>query len=319
MQTRVRSALVLLALALAAIASGFAWSATVENRARLRSWTPTEARVSGIGDNYVEVEIGTDPDIRHVAIWPDHHLGLWLFRKVPILVDPADPGRARAAGLLQLWLMPATQALLAGLLLACARVAAGEGRTAGGTGYGAGHWMFTAPPPPVESELRVHRPASEWKAPLGWSMLGVALAACEVFGSAELPIVRLLEGSLGGLFVLFAWGLSLQNRSIEVTADAHGVRETSAFGWRDLGWEEIASVEVREVAPAYYRAFSRRSEMPFPGRTTRSLVFAGPNGRALMRLSVAMQPSDTMRRLMDFCTARTGLQAEFRHIEVPDI
>jgi hypothetical protein len=319
MQTKVRIALVLLALAFAAMAAWFAWFAVLNNRAMLRSWTRTEGRVSGLGDNYVEVEIGTGPDMRRVAIWPDHQLGLSLSRKAPILVDPADPAHARAGGLLQLWLMPATQALLAGLLLACARAAVRVGCTGGGTGYGAGHWMLSAPPPPLPTELRVHRPAREWKAPLGWSLMGVLLAACEVFGTADAPIIRLLEGSLGGLFALFAWALSLQNRTIEVAADAHGVRETSAFGWRDLRWEEVASVEVREVAPAYHRALHLGSELPFPGRTTRSLVFAGPSGRALMRLSVAMQPSDTMRRLMDFCTARTGLREQFRHIEVPDI
>jgi len=76
-------------------------------------------------------------------------------------------------------------------------------------------------------------------------------------------------------------------------------------------------VETRELVPTTRKDFS--DAMPFPGRTTRSLVFTGRDGRALMRLSVAMQPRDSMRRLLEVCAARTGLTEQFRRIKVPDL
>jgi hypothetical protein len=319
MHTDVRIALVFLASALAAMAAWFARSAVMDNLVALRSWTRTQGLVTGVSGNDVEIELGTEPDTRHVTISPDHQLGLSIFKTAPIYVDPADPAHARSGGLLQLWLWPAALVLLAVFFFGSAVAAARVGRTAGETGYGAGRWMWTAPPPTLQTEVRVYRPATEWKAPLVWSLLGVAMAACGVFGRSGAPLSRLGATFLGGLFVLMMGALSVHNRTIEVAADAHGIRETSAFGWRDIGWGQVAAVETREVVPANRRAFFVTHDVPFPGRTSRSLVFADRSGRALMRLSVAMQPRDAMRRLLELCAERTGLQEQSRRIFVPDI
>ena len=283
----------------------------------LRSWTRTVGLVSGVGDSRVEIELGTEPDTRRVLISTDHQLGLPGFNhKAQVYVDPADPAHARIGGLLQLWLRPATLVLIAVVFLGCALAAGRVGRGAGAASYGAGHWRFSAPPPPLQTEVRVHRPASEWKMPLLWSALGLGLAACGLFVPAATPMQRIGYILLGGLGVALMGALALYNGATQVAADAHGLRETSAFAWRDLRWEEVGGVETRELVPTTRRNLS--DVMPFPGRTTRSLVFANRSGRALMRLSVAMQPRDAMRRLLEVCAARTGLEEQFRRIKVPD-
>jgi hypothetical protein len=318
MYSEVRFALVLLALAVAALAAWLARSAVAGNLVVLRSWTRTVGLVSGVGDNNVEIEFGTEPDTRRVSISTDHQLGLPEFNgKAQVYVDPADPAHARVGGLLQFWLRPATLVLIAVVFLGCALAAARVGRGAGAAGYGAGHWTLSAPPPPLQTDVRVYRPASEWKMPLFWSLLGLGLAALGLFGPAATPMQRIGYIFGGGLWVVLTGALALYNGTTQVAADAHGLLETSAFGWRGLRWEEVGGVETRELVPTSRRNFS--DVMPFPGRTTRSLVFADRSGRALMRLSVAMQPRDAMHRLLEVCAARTGLVERFRRIQVPDL
>jgi hypothetical protein len=291
----------------------------MDNLVMLRSWTRTEGLVAYAGNHEVQIELGTEPDTRRVTIRPDHQIGLSALKRVPVYIDPADPAHVRPGGLLQIWLGPAALLLLTLFFFACALAAVRVGRTGDETGYGASRWMMNESPPPLDTNLRVHRPASEWKAPLFWSLLGVGMAACGVFARSGAPLPRLGAFSLGCLWVLLMAALSLHNGTTEVAADAHGLRETSAFGWRDVPWGDVTSVETREVIAANRRAFSVRDILPIPGRTTRSLVFAGRGGRTLMRLSVHMQPRDTMRRLLDFCAARTGLHEQFQRIVVPDI
>jgi hypothetical protein len=316
MYTEVRIALVLVALAVAALAAWLAWPAVVDNLAALRSWTRTEGRVYSVENNRVEIEFGTDPETRRVWVPADHQFFLPEYG-VQVYVDPADPARARMAGLLQMWLRPAALALIVAAFLGLALAAARVGRGDRAAGYGRGHWTLSTPPPPLQTEVRVYRPASEWKAPLFWSVLGLGAAALGLFAPAVTPLARIGYVLLGGLWIVLTASLSLYNGTTQVAADAHGLLETSAFGWRDLRWEEVGGVETRELVPTTRRNFSEA--MPFPGRTTRSLVFTDRDGRALMRLSVAMQPRDDMRRLLEVCAARTGLHEQFRQIKVPDL
>jgi hypothetical protein len=316
MYTEVRIALALLALAVAALAAWLVRPAIVDNLAALHSWTRTEGRVYSVETNRVQIEFGTDPGTRRVWIPTDHQYFLPEYT-VQAYVDPADTSRARLAGLLQMWLRPAALILIVAAFLGLALAAARVGRGAAASGFGAGHWTLSAPPAPLLTEVRVYRPASEWKAPLFWAVLGLGAAALGLFAPAVTPLARSGEVLLGGVWILLTASLSLYNGTTQVAADAHGLLETSAFGWRDLRWEEVGGVETRELVPTTRKDFS--DAMPFPGRTTRSLVFTGRDGRALMRLSVAMQPRDSMRRLREVCAARTGLTEQFRRIKVPDL
>jgi hypothetical protein len=101
----------------------------------------------------------------------------------------------------------------------------------------------------------VRRPASEWKAPLLWSALGLGL-----FAPAVTPMARIGYVLVGGLWVVPMAALALYNGTTEVAANANGLR-----------WEEVGGVETRELVP-----------------TTRSLVFTGRGGmRRLMDICAA--------------------------------
>ena len=317
MYTEVRVALVLLSLAVTALAAWLGLPAVLGNLAALRSWTRTEGRVYSVKNNRVEIEFGTDPDTRRVWVPSDHQYFLPEYG-VQVYVDPADPARARMAGPLQMWLRPAALALIVVAFLGLALGAARVGRGAVPTFYGASRWSLSAPPAPLMTEVRVHRPASEWKAPLFWSVLGLGAAALGLFAPAVTPLARIGYVLLGGLWVMLTASLSLYNGTIQVASDAHGLLETSAFGWRDLRWEEVGGVETREVVPTT-RSKGFSDSMAFPGAITRQLVFTRPDGRALMRLSTNMQPRDNMQRILDLCAAHTGHRGGFRQFRVPDL
>ena len=176
--------------------------------------------------------------------------------------------------------------------------------------------MFSAPPPRLNTDIRIHRPASEWKAPLFWSLLGLAALLCGVLIRSGTPIQRIGLGSIGITLMLLMWALALDNKTTEISADPSGIRKTTAFGWSQIRWEQVGRVEKQNTV------FGRGSSMlpsrgttdTFPGREVTAIVFADHSGRTLMRMSESMQPAKAVRRLFDLCAERTGLHMEFRRI-----
>jgi hypothetical protein len=84
--------------------------------------------------------------------------------------------RALPSGFLYVWVWPATLVLLT--MLCCAALI-GVFSVGGGGDEAAiaeGRWSFSPQPLPAEDGILLHSPASEVKAPLFWSLLG--LAAC---------------------------------------------------------------------------------------------------------------------------------------------
>src|SRR5262249_4299425 len=150
----------------------------------------------------------------------DHHVGLSFLQKVTVLVDPADNTHRRIGGFLQLWLWPAGLLLASAVLLGGAAAASRVGRGSAIDGAeSAGRWMFTPPPPPLDTDIRVYRPETEWRAPLFWSLLGVAAFAIAV-GVRSAPLVsRVGMGSAGLGFVILMAALSLANKTTEISAD----------------------------------------------------------------------------------------------------
>jgi hypothetical protein len=312
MHSEVRLTLVLVAAAAMLVSGWFAYAAVSANVATLGHWRRLEGTVVGIGSpDYIEVELGRDPDTRRVRAAGEHTLGLGFLRRVTVYEDPADPGRHRAGGVLQLWLWPATLAALAAVFCLATFAAFSTGR-----GPARGGWNLSPPPAFAPSRIVIARPASETRAPLFWSLLGVVAFGCGILASGMSPFSRLWALLAGGLFMLGTWTLALHNRTYRVSADSAGLRAASVLAWREVRWEPVKSVECREVYPTNYR-FSGKT-MPFPGRTTKSIVFAGANGRSLLRMSTRMQPRDDVRRLFELCAERTGLTEQFRRIEVPD-
>jgi hypothetical protein len=91
---------------------------------------------------------------------------------------------------------------------------------------------------------------------------------------------------------------------------------TSVLGWRDLPWEMIRTVEDQSMFTTYYNSRMLMWELPFPGSTIRVLAFKDDRARTLMSLSPELEPRDSLRRLFDLCTERTGLKLQKRTIAI---
>ena len=304
MYFEVRIGLILLALAAAAVTGSLARKAGLGSLTVLRSWTRTEGVITAMpAADYVEIELGREPETRRVVVAPPHQIGLWLFKRVPVYLDPADPTKAQVGGALQLWLWPAGLALATVVLLGLGVSAARAGEPL---------------PPPLQTDIRVYPPASEWTAPLVFSLVGAAAMACGLLIRSGGMIPRTILTAIGVGFLLFMWALALDSKTLEISADDKGLRRTSAFGWKDVPWGDIARFEKIRTTPMTRRRNFLGYDMPFPGRDTESYSFAGRNGRTLIRLSIAMHPADAMLRLFDLCAARTGLHPEKRTIRILD-
>lgn len=320
MYPEVRLALVVIAAAAALVSGWFAGKAVRANLGVLHGWRRTQGIVRGIAPrNGVEVEIGAAPDLRRVAAPVEHRIGASFLDTVTVYLDPQDPGRARIGGLLQMWLWPASMALLCGFVCLLLIGALAMGR--GGAPVDArpdASWRFSPPPEPDPGAIVVRRPESEGKAPLLWSLLGIAAFACGVFAPLGSPFQRLVPLAIGLAFTLGTWGLALYNRTMKVSAGQQGLLATSALGWRQVRWEQIRSVELRETISAQRKPFHQTAELPFPGNMASSIVFADGQGFTLLRMSENMQPPEALRGLIQMCEARTGLHRQLRHITLPE-
>jgi len=304
----VRIAFILLFVGLALAATALTVPVVSGNLAIRRSWKRTQATVFGMAsDNSVEVSFGGQADEPRVSVPVDHKAGLSFLKTVPVYVNPADPSQMKMGGLLQMWLWPTGLAGVVLLLLACA-LAAGSAKHIGG-------WMLTPAPPPLLTGIRVFRPASEWKAPLVWSLLGVAAIACSIWVRTGTRIQHLGLGSIGLLFVVLMWSLAMDNATTEISADSAGLRKTTAFGWRQVRWEQVGAVEERTMIFGRGKSLLRDGkDYSFPGNESTSLVFADSSGRMLISASTKMEPRASMQQLLALCAERTGHRTERRTI-----
>jgi hypothetical protein len=319
--TEVRFTLILVVVTLAAVPAWLAGRIIAANVTVL-SWKRAQGVVVWIGgDHHVEVEIRGEPDPPRISVPIDHTVGLSFLKKVPLYVDPADPRHLRIGGLFQMWLWPTGLVCAALVLLSVAAAAATIGRDhPDPLRESTGRWMFSPPPPPLQTEIRVYRPASEWQAPLFWSLLGVAALASAAFTRSAGQIPRMGLGSVGMLFMLLMWALALDNKTTEIAADQNGMRKSTVFGWCQIRWEQVGSVEKQHtIFGRSERTLRQGSSSSFPGRDVTTVVFADRNGRRLLSMSPAMQPSRAVRQLLDTCAGKTGLHMEFRTIYDPNL
>ena len=316
MHTEVRMALIVLALAGAAVMGWLAWSRITGNVVVLRSWKRVPGVVRAMPQrDYIEVEIGEEPDARRVAVTADHMVGLSFLGRVDLYQSPGAPERFRLGGILQMWLFPSVLVLGTMVSLLCLAGATKIGR---GEVAGEGRWMMSATPSGPSGEILLRSPREAVLAPLFWSLLGVAALTMGVLARGAGPMQRMGLILAGAVFLVATWALSWHNRTLRFSAGRAGVRETSAFGWREFRWEQVASVERRRVVPTDYVSF-HSAPLPFPGQTTETIVFADREGRTLMRTSTNLQPGEARGQLFDLCAARTGLIEQLRTIRVPTL
>jgi hypothetical protein len=293
----------------------FAAKAVADNLPVLKSWQRAEGMIVAMpaGDR-VEVELGREPDARRViAIPPRHQIGLSIFRKVPVYLDPADPQRVRLGGWAQIWLWPATLLLITAVLTAGGVAAARAGSTADVEDAG------TASISDVVADIRLHPPASEWQAPLFWSLLGLAALASAIWAPGGGPFARLALGCAGGAFTLLMLGMSIESKTMEISAGESGVRKATALGLNQVSWDQVKGFELQRTSPITRKSgFYLNEDLPFPGRTTEAYAFLAANGRTLMRMSTRMEPAGAMRSLFDLCARKTGLQPQLKNYKIPD-
>jgi len=168
---------------------------------------------------------------------------------------------------------------------------------------------------PPDSEIRLRRPASEWKAPIFWSLLGVVAFLSAVLAHSGELMQRISLGSVGFLFMVAMWALAVMSKSTEISADQDGLRKTTAFGSWTVGWDQVGSVEQeRTIFGRSENTLRSGSDTSFPGREVTMIVFRDHNGRKLLSMSPKMEPAKMRLRLLDLCAERTGLRLEFRTV-----
>jgi hypothetical protein len=294
--------IVRITLALAALAGAWwigrtLWPAVAQNLAARRAWTRTEGEVRGM-NGAIEFEIGTEPSSYRAFAEVDHTWGLTLFKRAPLFVDPADPARVKPAGLLQMWLAPVEMSGLILLLLAVSLIASfyGTGQSLGSIESGQLHarWVFSPSPGPLRDGISMQSPTRQWKIVLGWSLLGVAMVVSVWITKGSSQPSRFGYLVLGSAFTLMLWLYAWHTKTLELSANAQGIRMTSVLGWRDVPWELIRGVEEQEIFTTYYNGNMRMWELPFPGSTVRVISFNNQGGRTLMSFSPELGPKDRL-------------------------
>ena len=291
------------------------WPLVAANLTASRSWARTQGEVRAM-NGAIEFEIGSEPSSYRAFAQVDHTWGLSLFHKAPLFLDPADATRVKPAGFLQMWLAPAEMAGLLILLLAAGLFAAQLG-TSSGAGQPHGQWVFSTPPGALSEAISLHSPERQWKIVLGWSLLGVAMALMVALGSGGNRPGRLAYILLGSAFAMALWVYSWHTKTLEVSANAQGLRMTSVLGWREVPWDMVGGVESQEIFTTYYNGNMRMWELPFPGSTAHILAFNDKQGRTLLSFSPELEPKDGLKRLFELCAQRTGSTLRQRSIPLP--
>jgi hypothetical protein len=75
-------------------------------------------------------------------------------------------------------------------------------------------------------------------------------------------------------------------------------------------------VEDQHIFTTYFNGRMRMWELPFPGSTVRVLTFNDSSDHTLMSFSPELEPRDSLHRLFDLCTERTGLKLRGRTIAI---
>jgi len=285
------------------------------NLTAAKSWTRTQGEVRAM-NGAIEFEIGAEPESYRAFATVGHTWGLSLFKKVPLYVDPADNSRVMPAGVLQMWLDPVEMMALALLLLAISGMAVVAGREQGADTTAA-FWMFTRPPGALASGVSLHAPGRQWKIAIGWSTLGIALVAAEVFGGDANRPGGMFRIACGTAFTIALWLLSWHTKTMELSANAEGVRLSSVLGWREVPWKRIRGVEDQHIFTSYYNGDMRMWELPFPGSTARVLAFTNESGRSILTFSPELEPKDALKQLFDLCKQQTGAALQQRDVRLP--
>lgn len=309
----VRNYILLYCLAGCAVIGWLTVRSLTSNFTALHSWIRLEGRVSSY-TRPVRIIPSTDERVgfeQALLVAVDHTFGLKDSGKVVALFqDPNDPKHLKTAGFLQMWLFPAW---MMGLILALLGAAAltiwlGNGHRLWGPEYGRSQWMYTPAPGPLPGGIVLHSPPSYWKIAVGWSLLAIVLTALgwrREDGEDFNLMGDISSTLLCAAFVMTAWGVAYRDVTLELSADASGVRISSVSGWRDVPWEMVHGLENQSIFMSYYNGVRLR-QLPDPGAKLNVYAFTDADGRTLISFGRDLVPDEAKARLFQLCKDRTG-------------
>jgi hypothetical protein len=287
-----------------------------ENFTAIRSWN----RISGVVFSTLEparITPSNDLDRANyedaIVVAVDHSYGLHTRELTPLYQDPANPKRLKTAGLLQMWLFPAT---MLGLLLVLSAVASGaiwlaNGHRIWGPEQGPSQWMFTKPPGPLPGNIVLRSPSLYWKLAVFWSLFGVAMAIAPLFnfkdeGNTINHMGNVFYCLVGIAFAMSGWCVAVRDVSLEVSANDYGIRMSSITGWRDVPWEMIHGVENQTLLTRIPFG-SRLPHVTDPGSTLSATAFTDARGKTLISFGIDVGAGEPRAKLFQLCKERTGV------------
>jgi hypothetical protein len=300
------------------------WFAVRAKSMAEREWHRVTGTVIGLADPLrpdVKVEqgieftappaVGDGPDERRLAMETDE--GLRRFHRYEFLVDPVTK-RAHVAGV---EFSPLLLALLGLVYLGLA--AAFYHLTSNPVTYQGvslpvsppGEWVHFQAPPWHEPAV-VSARSSVW-AVLKW---GVGAAGL-VFGFVMLWISRggtlLVRVGLGSVALFVAGVLSvcaLDRATYRIEADATGLRESSAVGWRMTPWPVLRGA-VEEAVYHYSGGSLNGRRSPTLEYVSRRVYFTDDEGEEVVSIGDNLDPQQG-KALLAHVLRRTGLKPEKR-------
>lgn len=311
----VRNCILLYALTGISVIGWLTIRAVAFNFTAMRSWHRIEGWVTYTGfpvrifpskdwDVVVEADHSSIPI---VAV--DHNLFLPTNKTVALFQDPNDPNHLKTAGFVQMWLFPAAMTgwILTLTLIAAGAIWLGQGDGHSGQSSAAGQWMHSRSPGSLPDGVVLRSPPSYWNIALCWSLLGIpAVLAPWIVKESGNRITHISLALAGSAYVLGVWGVAWRDVSLELSANAQGIRMSSLTGWRDVPWEMVHGVENQSIFRTYQTPFLGMMELPFPGAALNVYAFTDANDRTLISFGRELVPNEGMAQLFKLCKTYTG-------------
>jgi hypothetical protein len=219
----------------------------------------------------------------------------------------------------QMWLFPAAMTgwILTLTLIVAGAIWLGRGDGHSGPPSAAGRWMHSRAPGPLADGVVLRSPSSYWKIALCWSLLGIpAVLAPWIVKESGNRITHISLALLGSAYVLGVWGVAWRDVSMELSANAQGIRMSSLTGWRDVPWEMVHGLENQSIFRTYQSPFLGMMELPFPGTALNVYAFTDANDRTLISFGRELVPNEAMAQLFKLCKAHTGHDLTNRDVPI---
>jgi hypothetical protein len=231
--------------------------------------------------------------------------------KVTVYLDTAAASRSRLGGFFRMWLVPLACCLPLPVLLLLARVILTAKHLPN-------RWAWCAAPPwspPVGTAVARWTTANTGMV-LFWSTLALALPVIAVLNRDASLIQRTFQAGAGGLLFAALCAYALHIGTYRVWAWDAGVRECSAWGYREANWKDVRRIESKTVRQLRWSHYARRYQTSPWDRPSRKVVLLDAGGSTLLQLDRDLKPPDALAAILNLCRERTGLSFEQRQVDL---